>query len=311
MYKGQLLSGDFILSLAMFIIALAIVVPLWGYVTDQIKYDEDRKALDNTVSIISDVLTKSTGSPNDWNVTNVKSIGLTDENGYLNLTKNMNFIDLGYDNARNLLGTGYNLYVSVSDIDDNMIYSGAASKPIAYFASKERDMENVIRKANASWDFYTGNGDHAQNIAAFNSMAGNQSIYRTIIIEDPELQESEVNIQGIIDFLNLGGVLIYEGNPMLIDTFGEFNQTTNRDGIVIPNDKILINSSADDNVSFLNAQWAAHVAGIQKIIADKNDNKTIVGFWKYGNGMIYYISDINGTIINSNILLEDSLGVFG
>ncbi|MCX6818779.1 MAG: hypothetical protein NT129_02140 [Candidatus Aenigmarchaeota archaeon] len=323
MSKAQVVSGDFTISVAIFIAILIMVLPLWGYVENQVRSSEERIDLESSLLIASDVLTKTKGLPENWSASNVRSIGLVDEEGILNITKVLNLINMSYDSVRDLLGvSNYNLYISLKDIDGYDATSGVCNSPAAYFSVNEEDMKNIIANSGIIWDYYYGGSGtperrdsrslyNASKTDAFNAMLSNSSSYKTIIIENPELQESDININELKTFLNLGGILVFEGNATLIkDSFGmHAEQGLNREGVVTEKNRFVA-AEVGDNVTFNNAGWAFYQGNItlHKLITDKNDNNgAVVGYWDYGLGKIYYISDNSG-IIDSNALELNIVG---
>lgn len=322
MSKAQIVSGDFTISVAIFIAILVMVLPLWNYVETQVRSNEERMDMESSLMIVSDVLIKTQGLPENWSASNVRSIGLADEEGILNTTKVLNLINMSYDNVRDLLGIkNYELYISLKDIDGYDAISGVCNSPAAYFSVNEEEMKNIIANSGITWDYYYGGSGtpdeldsrsfySASKADAFNSMLSKSNMYKTIIIENPELQESEVSIDELKSFLRLGGILIFEGNATLIkDSFGmHAAQGSNREGIVTEKNSFVMEEIGKD-VIFADAEWAfyqlADDSTLHKLISDKNDNSyAVVGYWDYGFGRIYYISDISGTIDGNSMALN-------
>lgn len=311
MNKGQIISGDFTISVLLFIFILILILPLWNYVETQVRSTEDRRDMESSLLIMSDVLTKTSGLPNNWNTTNVRSIGLSDKAGILNRTKVLNLINMDYDSVRNLLGVQtYQMYILLEDVEGYNLTSGVCNSPIAYFSVSEEDVKPVIANSGIIWDYYYGgvstDQEDSRNFytgakaSLFNEMLSNRSIYKVMVIEDPELLESEVNIDDLKDFLDLGGIVIFEGDPTLIkDSFGmSSEQGSNRAGVISENGFVL--ADIGKGVAFVNADWAFyHEIGdkeLHTLIKDNNDGKAVVCYWNYGLGRIYYISDIDATV---------------
>lgn len=311
MNKGQIVSGDFTISVLIFIFILILILPLWNYVEYHVVSIESRKDMESSLLLMSDVLTKTAGLPNNWNTTNVRSIGLADGIGILNVTKVSNIIKMDYDTVRNLLGVQtYHLYILFEDIEGYNLTSGVCNSPIAFFSVSQEDVKPVIANSGIVWDYYYGGastdpedsrnfytGDKA---VVFNEMLSNRSLYKAMIVEDPELLEGDVNINELKDFLDLGGILIFEGDPTLIkDSFGmSAEQGSDRVGSVIQNRFVIADIGKD--VTFVDADWAFYQDSgdkeLQILVEDKSDGKAIVGYWDYGLGRIYYISDINASV---------------
>ena len=179
-------------------------------------------------------------------------------------------------------------------------------------------MKLVIANSGIVWDYYYGGSGipdqydsrsfyNSSKAVAFNTMLSNRTLYKVMIVEDPELQESEVNINELKSFLNLGGILIFEGDATLIkDSFDmQAEQGSDREGIVTEKGRFVLAEVGDD-VTFDNADWAFYQGNgtLHRLIVDKNDNKALVGYWDYGLGRIYYISDINGIIDGNSLELN-------
>ena len=322
MSKAQVISGDFTISIAVFIAILIMVLPLWGYVESQVKGNEERRDMESSLLIVSDVLTKTHGLPFDWNESNVRSIGLAGKEGVLNITKVLNLVGMDYDNAREILGiNNYGLYISFRNIDGQNMTSGVAESDVAYFSVNSEAMKNIIANSGLVWDYYYGgSGTPDKNDSrsfysaakqdAFNAMLSNSSLYRTMIIEEPELLESEVNIDEMKNFLNMGGLIIFEGSPDVIkDSFGmHADQSPGRTGLIVKKDRFVI-SELGKSVTFADADWAFYQAvddnSLTKLIEDQADSSdAVVGYWEYGLGRIYYISDISGTVDSSPLQLN-------
>lgn len=123
--KGQLLSSDFILGAVIFLIVIGFVVSFWFYVDFQIKSNEEKKETESRIIRVSDILIKSPGSPENWNGTNVSSVGFYADRGRLNLSKIINFLDLGYQEAKHKLGLqGYEFYLYFNGLNGSAVNYG-------------------------------------------------------------------------------------------------------------------------------------------------------------------------------------------
>ncbi|MCK4532020.1 MAG: hypothetical protein KAT94_04065, partial [Candidatus Aenigmarchaeota archaeon] len=85
--KGQVWSLDFITSVLVFLVVLIPLFFVWNYVNiqnqQQILFDE----VEILTLSISDSLIRTEGLPEDWNTSDVSTIGLSSEENVLNVTK--------------------------------------------------------------------------------------------------------------------------------------------------------------------------------------------------------------------------------
>lgn len=148
MSKAQVITGDFVISMLVFMILLAMIIPVWSYVDYQIRSSEEVKSMNSIVMLISDSFVRSGGYPADWNSTNVKSIGLADRDRELNLTKVLNLLEMNYNTAKKLMGIeAYEIYLTITDTDDNIINKGGQDLE---YGSTITDAENIVKMRRVS-----------------------------------------------------------------------------------------------------------------------------------------------------------------
>ncbi|MCX6815975.1 MAG: hypothetical protein NT120_03940 [Candidatus Aenigmarchaeota archaeon] len=193
--------------------------------------------------------------------------------------------------------------------------TGIARSPAAYFYVQKNDLKNKIRNSGIAWDLYYGGSGtpdsaDARNVYsdsksnAFNMLVANSTIYKTVIIEDPQLQQGDVNIQGLKDFVASGGLLIFAGPADLIGSGFSMHSASyaNANGIVASSDDIL-DANKNDAVTFFNpSSYFFNQTGdsyLKAIIADQQN--ALIGKWNHGLGSIYYMTSVNGTV-NGNSL---------
>ncbi len=313
MSKAQTISGDFIISMVIFLIVLSLVIPTFDRIAIQIKAEDDRREIETFSVFATDVMLKTAGYPQDWNETTVGSIGLSDVSGRINLTKIKSFMRMDYRRAKDLLGLGeLDVNISFYDINNYNILTGVAQSPAAYFYFQQNDVGQAIKNSGLVWDLYYGGtgtpdaGDarnvySASQVNAFNTMVANRSAYKTIIIEEPQLQQSQVNINDLKDFLTTGGILIFEGNPDLIQSgFSMTGSTTSGNNAVVVSTDDFIDANVGDAVTFASASGyffeSPTDADLKIIVADSSQNSFArIGKWKHGLGTVYYITDISGS----------------
>lgn len=312
MNKGQIISGEFIVSMAIFLFVIAIIVPLFNRISSDFEERQFIEDVKTRLFFTSDAILKTTGVPDDWNSTNVRSIGFANSDGRINKTKIKKFLSLDNVSARSLLGLeGYEFDISFY-VNSYPMMTGIAVSPVTYFYVNDNGLFSSINNSGLTWDlYYAGSGSVPQNDARnvytgtkqtlFNEMVGNSTKYRTVIIENPELTQEEVNINALKNFVSTGGILIYEGNAQLISTGFSMRSSTDpgRNGILKDND--FIEAPYGSVVNFTNSAWYFYRSSADShlyVIAEHEtiSNAAFIGNWNHGIGRIYYITDIEGTV---------------
>lgn len=91
--RGQVFSGEFLLSYILFIAALILVIYLWNSSFREIAGAETHRDSYNLAVDAAEVLVKTRGSPVDWDRHNVSSFGLVNESRILKGVKIVEFLD--------------------------------------------------------------------------------------------------------------------------------------------------------------------------------------------------------------------------
>jgi hypothetical protein len=113
--RAQVWSFDFMASVIVFFVIIAILFFSWEYITfqneDLITFNE----MENNALSITDTLIRTPGFPEHWNETNVQIMGLASEENVLNETKILMFVQMDYDYAKRILGIpAYEFYFRIS-----------------------------------------------------------------------------------------------------------------------------------------------------------------------------------------------------
>ncbi len=87
MGRGQLLTTDFILSLAIFLAILLTVMSLWASVDTQMRDAESRRDMQSISAYVSDTLLRSRGHPQNWTNETVQVIGLANKDQVMSMDK--------------------------------------------------------------------------------------------------------------------------------------------------------------------------------------------------------------------------------
>ena len=105
--KAQVWYVDFMVGLMVFIV---VVVIYFEYVNNLSEREENiiDDLIINAKTIASSLVAE--GYPADWNTSNVISIGLTNNNQRLNMTKVNRYISMDYIESKSKLKTPYNYY---------------------------------------------------------------------------------------------------------------------------------------------------------------------------------------------------------
>ncbi|RLG19248.1 hypothetical protein DRN67_03235 [Candidatus Micrarchaeota archaeon] len=323
MKRAQIFSSDFIFSVVLFTIVLLILFPIWNNITYQTQEAEARKEMQISTIAIADLLTRSTGSPADWNASTVKSIGLANSAHELNTTKFLRLKQIEHEDAKDLLGIPtYNISINITQRNGYLATSGIARSPVAYYSASTHEMQPLLSNSGIEWDYYWGHNlpdaepDHGDsrnfydgvevdtmNALLFNATANNA--YKTIVIEQPGLTPPQINETALIDFVENGGRLIFEGEGfggyMLIENLGmSYHTGADADGVVNKSDWFF-HASTGLPVLFGSSSYSFYsdegdVPITIEVPDSSNFSRGLIANWRFGNGRVYYLADINGTV---------------
>ena len=118
MKQGQIWYTDFMLGILIFVIVILIYYN-FAHTYSQDASDALSDLIMDAKSISSSLIQQ--GSPNDWNQSNVRVIGLTDGNQRLVQEKLDMFANMSYSQARTKLRTPYEFYVYLEAINGSRI----------------------------------------------------------------------------------------------------------------------------------------------------------------------------------------------
>ncbi|MEW6329208.1 MAG: hypothetical protein AB1468_03770 [Candidatus Micrarchaeota archaeon] len=334
-HGGQLFTIDFILGLSVFIFILLALLALQTQLESQVESGKARTEMQLIALRISDVLVRTKGTPADWNASNVIRIGLCDEPRAINVTRFLRLKQLSNETARAILGAGpYSLHLSITDANGSTLTSGVARSPVAYYSVDRQELVPILNNSGLAWDFYLGResgslpatGDarffyRGPRAELFDNLTLNQTNYNTIIMEEPGLADSEVNITRLKNFLDEGGILIYEGDGKLLENFSMVwqNASAGRNGTV-NSTGYFFSASAGANITFSSATGAFYantsltgaVSNLRVYVSDSsNSSLCLACMWHYSNGLVYYASDINGTFDATGSNFSSALSIAG
>lgn len=120
--KLQVWSLDFAISLVIFFSALVLIIFSWNYTSIQAVEQREFNNMQTLALEISDSLIRTTGIPADWDLINVKIIGLASNENILNSTKIEQLLNLDYDKIKQLLViANYEFYFELDYLNNTII----------------------------------------------------------------------------------------------------------------------------------------------------------------------------------------------
>lgn len=255
------------------------------------------------------------GFPDNWNNNTVQSIGVTNSNQRLNSTKFLNFEGLPYNKTKKLFGTVYDYFIFFTDENANITpvegicgvghlgVNATYNIKSAYYYDNSGDSflkDFMVNSLNA--DVYSAESGYDD----FDALAGNINNYGFVVIEHPMLPTSVFNDNKgeIEDFAANGGLLMLsgeiasaQGKEMVgVKFYKKSGQSeSDRNSTVIAEDEFLSFNIAE-SIIFRQAYYVESQGGAENFteIAEFNaDNNAAVARWSYGNGRVFYFSDMD------------------
>ena len=112
--RAQAWSMDFAASVVIFITALAIAIFALNYTLNQNQSQIEMNMMENAAMSASDALVRQPGIPEDWDSSDVITLGLASQENILNESKLQNLLSLDNNTIKSLLGiSNYNFYLEV------------------------------------------------------------------------------------------------------------------------------------------------------------------------------------------------------
>ena len=341
MKKGQIFTIDFMISIAIFIIVLITIISTWYFIDTHIKEVESRRDMHSVSLSVSDALVRSSGHPQDWNSTNVQSVGLAKEEYVLDLRKVMSLMNMDYDTARSVMRLGnYHISIYLTDLNGYNVSTGVLRSPVAYFCNQQRNIVSQLDSSGLIWDTYQADGPdesaHSQRYyyragaygftkpeQMFNFTVLNLSNYKTLILEEPNVKNTSINLTGVQDFLKNGGVLLVKSQQPAGYNVIDYGFLMHSEGPAGPFsgnvtslDLTLVNATVNETVVFSSSTWryyqAAGDSPLTNVVSDSVDRaKCLMCYWNYDRGRIYYVEDFTGTVGGGPTTLSERLNLIG
>jgi hypothetical protein len=299
--KGQIITTDFMMSLAIFLVAIAVVTPLFLKLSEDSAANQLNQEAMTRLDFAGEIMMKTPGVPADWNPGTVESIGLADSNGRINRTKIRNMMEMNATTVKILAGLQlFNFNISFYSSVYPLL-TGEADSPAAYFSNSN----NLLSKMNGSglvYDVYSGGA------AEFNSMLANQ--YRTIIVEDTALTQAQIDANSLRNFVRTGGILIVTGNANIIGTGFNMSSATTSGASTVA-DTAVIDAPYGSNILFSTPNWYFFNTTNDSplhIIASAPGGAYVCR-WNYGTGRVFFATGIDGTVNGEQLI--DAMNVIG
>lgn len=124
--SGQLFSYDFIISATIFMFFFSTFFFVWDYLNRQIAWQSELRDIQERAALLSDVLVRTAGYPENWTSANVESIGLaTGEDNVIDPARLFALNATNYSAARDVMGLGqrYEMYLMLNDAANNTIFT--------------------------------------------------------------------------------------------------------------------------------------------------------------------------------------------
>jgi hypothetical protein len=158
---GQVFSGEFIVGFMLFMTALIVLLNLWSTTTREVLATESQATLEEYGVEAAEKLVRTPGTPLDWTIGDVESLGLANESRMLMPTKVLNFTHLMSDNKTDLCGPetnydcnlymlglrGYNFYLNITYLNKTTVEMDGVSAHTGRLPVGEKDKITVLRTA--------------------------------------------------------------------------------------------------------------------------------------------------------------------
>ena len=149
--KGQVVILDLIIALIIFLMTVIFILATYSFNVSRLDRDIRYNSLAIESFEILDFLVKSGGYPNDWNITNVKIIGLASGDRRLSTIKIQQFAQLNYTPTKELLGiAGKEFFLQIRSLDNINLFEAGVS-PLENNTCNEKYESITLRRA-AFWE---------------------------------------------------------------------------------------------------------------------------------------------------------------
>lgn len=152
--KGQMLSPDFVLGFVIFSMVLIIGLTLWDVSYRRSVWFYDIELMQDKALYASSRLINTPGVPQDWSITNVVMVGLKDnESLALSRDKILGFRRIEYNRSKDLLGIGsFDYYVNVTDSSGKQLKTEGVVHGVAAVFASQAG-DNAIKDLLQNYDY--------------------------------------------------------------------------------------------------------------------------------------------------------------
>ena len=127
--KGQVISLDFMVSIALFTFIIAMSIFIWNSINTQIDEAETNNMLQTELVSISTMLIETPGTPSNWNTvgpSEINQLGLAVSSNVLSSEKIANLTSLnstfGYYNTKKLFGLNFEeIYIDFTYFNGTLV----------------------------------------------------------------------------------------------------------------------------------------------------------------------------------------------
>ncbi len=138
MLKGQVLSGDYILSITVFLSSVVFFLYFTSQYTEISKVEQAKTYLLDKANEIKDSILYYPGTPPHWNTSYVIKYGFSDKRNVLNITKLTYLKNISYEDFKNAYNLNEEVFINISYVNGTnyLIYGLVPSNPSIVVKSK-------------------------------------------------------------------------------------------------------------------------------------------------------------------------------
>ena len=336
--SAQLFSLDMIFAVAIFLLILLSIAFAWDHNREKLVLTEQRNDIALLSRNIVNSLLETEGNPSNWtqlastsfNKTNVYTLGLVKTFsinaynshkkstslsltktglGYLELNKILtlyNYDESMYNESRDILSLSpnYDFQINFEAINGFTSYGFLGASRIAYtYANGNADEGSAAKYGIRDYLASTGIGftNYSTN---WQQLITDINSFDVVIFEDPHLSENDLTAaqqDALKNWVSAGGIYFQKEHGKVIEIF---NVTTNdgggTQGTVIKLDPYLTNLQLNDTIQFEEGYRISKQNPNIVSLVEGSPDHTLVGYFYYGSGKVYYLPDTQGTISLAN-----------
>ncbi len=152
--KAQVLGGDFILSMTIFLFIIVLCIVSWNTLHSKYSWFRESETVQSRAFHITDTLLKSQGYPENWSTSDVEVVGLAEYSHVLDSARITKFEELAannYTHVKNLWGIKkYDFYITLNTTNENRSF-GIQPSDAGFVVSLKR-----LVLVNETGNFYGG-----------------------------------------------------------------------------------------------------------------------------------------------------------